>query len=67
MKPGANKLHIQEVIHAAEELYFFKRFNEAIDFIDAVLSGESKAALDADTITLLTKYDAKCKEKLKSQ
>ncbi len=67
MKPGANKLHIQEVLHAAEELYFFKRFNEAVDFIDAVLNGESKAALDEDAIRLLTKYDEKCKERLKIQ
>ncbi|EJP67520.1 uncharacterized protein BBA_03300 [Beauveria bassiana ARSEF 2860] len=43
--------------------HFFRRYNEAIDFAAQVLQGESRAALDSDSLQLLEKYDAKCKAK----
>ncbi|KAM3532300.1 hypothetical protein NHJ13051_000286 [Beauveria bassiana] len=63
LQSGASNLDIQEVLHAVEELYFFRRYNEAIDFAAQVLQGESRAALDSDSLQLLEKYDAKCKAK----
>lgn len=56
-------MDIQELLHAVEELYFFRRYTEAIDFTAQVLQGESRAALDSDSVQLLEKYEAKCKVK----
>ncbi|OAR00497.1 hypothetical protein LLEC1_00820 [Akanthomyces lecanii] len=63
LKPSASKMDIQEMLHAVEELYFFRRYGEAIDFTAQVLQGESRAALDSDSVQLLEKYEAKCKVK----
>ncbi|KAJ2975200.1 hypothetical protein NQ176_g5646 [Zarea fungicola] len=60
----AGKLDIQEVLHAVEELYFFRRFQEAVDFSAQVLHGESRGVLDSDSLQLLEKYEAKCRAKL---
>ncbi|OAA70075.1 hypothetical protein LEL_09891 [Akanthomyces lecanii RCEF 1005] len=63
LQPGASKMDIQELLHAVEELYFFRRYEEAIDFTAQILQGDSKAALDSDSVQLLEKYEAKCKVK----
>mgnify|MGYP005988983613 FL=1 len=59
-----NKLYVQEILHAVEELYFFRRWKEATEFLTEVLDGESAAALDNDTLVLLRKYETKCKQRL---
>ena len=34
---GTNKQHVQEVVHAVEELYFFHQYQEAADLAGKVL------------------------------
>ncbi|KFA61407.1 hypothetical protein S40285_03579 [Stachybotrys chlorohalonatus IBT 40285] len=63
LPPGANKQHIQEVLHAVEELYFFRRYQEAVDFIVKVLHGASQA-LDENTKNLLGVYMSRCRERM---
>ncbi|KAH7011459.1 hypothetical protein EDB80DRAFT_390576 [Ilyonectria destructans] len=63
--PDASKQHLQEVIHAIEELYFFRHYEHAMGFISDVLSGSE--SLDADTQQLLATYQDKCQKKLKAQ
>jgi hypothetical protein len=54
----------QELLHAVEELYFFRRYNEALDFVRKVLGEEENAIkLDGDTRDLLGYYERKCTEK----
>jgi alkylhydroperoxidase family enzyme len=64
LAPGANKQHLQELIHAVDELYFFRRHQEALDFIARILSGGDGGQLDADTRDMLALYQAKCTSKL---
>lgn len=63
LEVGASKMEIQELLHAVEELYFFRRYQEAIDFSARVLNGDSRDALDDESLQLLEKYQAKCKAK----
>ncbi|KAF7542927.1 hypothetical protein G7Z17_g11160 [Cylindrodendrum hubeiense] len=62
---GASKQHIQELIHAVEELYFFRKYDRAVQFIRDALS--SSDGLDTDTRQLLATYQDKCQMKLKAQ
>ncbi|GKT49019.1 uncharacterized protein ColSpa_09200 [Colletotrichum spaethianum] len=55
----ASKPVLQELLHAVEELYFLRRFEEAAAFARRVLEG-SDAALDRDTKEMLTRYEEKC-------
>ncbi|POR37241.1 Uncharacterized protein TPAR_02555 [Tolypocladium paradoxum] len=64
--PGANKQHLQEVVHAVEELYFFRRYREALDFLATVQNDGSAKAFDNDTRKLLEVYEKKCRQKLNS-
>ncbi|KAL7949429.1 hypothetical protein V8C42DRAFT_310872 [Trichoderma barbatum] len=64
--PGANKQHVQEVIHAAEELYFFRRYQDVIDLVSKVLVLEGdKGGLDEESRELLIMYQSRCRQKLK--
>ncbi|KAK1566283.1 uncharacterized protein LY79DRAFT_572362 [Colletotrichum navitas] len=54
----AGKPVLQELLHAVEELYFYRRFEEAAAFARRVLDG-SDAALDRDTRETLTRYEEK--------
>lgn len=47
-------------MHAVEELYYFKRFREGVDFVRKVLD-HSVDGLDEDTKTTLEYYAAKCR------
>ena len=58
----APKMQIQEVIHAVEELYFFRKYEEALDFMNEVLTGSE--GVDDETRQLLTTYHEKCQKKL---
>ena len=61
----AKKHHFQEVIHAVEELYFFRRFSEALAFIHDVFgSDRDRGILDQETNNLLKLYESKCQHKL---
>lgn len=53
-------------MYAAEELYYFRRFDEALAFLNRVLAegdGESEA-FDEETRALLVTYKQKCEQKL---
>lgn len=52
----------QALLHAVEELYYFKRFREGVDFVRKVLD-QSADGLDEDTKTTLEYYAAKCRSR----
>ena len=66
LEKGSRKQLIQEVLYAAEELYFFRRFEEAATFLGKVLAeGNAESeALDQETRVLLINYKQKCEERL---
>ncbi|KAK1828347.1 hypothetical protein QBC39DRAFT_359346 [Podospora conica] len=64
---SVNKPEAQELAHAVEELYFLRRWDEAVDFIQRVMApgtGEGEARLDEGTKRLLRHYESRCKERL---
>ncbi|KAM0453404.1 hypothetical protein ACHAPV_006185 [Trichoderma viride] len=66
LQPGANKQHVQEVLHAAEELYFFRRYQEVVDLVSRVLTPEGdKGGLDEETRQILSMYQSRCRQKMK--
>ncbi|KAL7926082.1 hypothetical protein ACQKWADRAFT_281721 [Trichoderma austrokoningii] len=66
LEPGANKQHVQEVLHAAEELYFFRRYQELVDLVSRVLTPEGdKGGLDEETKQILSMYQSRCRQKMK--
>lgn len=55
----------QELLHAVEELYFFRRFEEAVSLVGRMFEGEGGGdGLDGDVRDLLRTYERKCNEKL---
>ncbi|KAG6003750.1 hypothetical protein E4U21_001753 [Claviceps maximensis] len=64
LRPGANKMHTQEVIHAVEELYFHRQFQQAIDLVNQAFGHNGAASVDNDSRQLLTTYREKCQLKL---
>ncbi|KAK3685773.1 hypothetical protein B0T22DRAFT_466493 [Podospora appendiculata] len=57
----------QELLHAVEELYFFRRYEEAVNFVHDVLMSEGEGGaglLEEDTTKLLRYYQAKCSQRL---
>lgn len=64
--PGANKQHVQELLHAAEELYFFRRYQEVVDLVSRILTPEGdKGGLDEETRQILSMYQSRCRQKMK--
>ncbi|KAI0836690.1 hypothetical protein F5Y06DRAFT_100990 [Hypoxylon sp. FL0890] len=63
------KPEAQALLHAVEELYFFRRYADGAQFVREVLGrgiseGHDEApALDSDTRELLRYYERKCNEK----
>ncbi|KAF4494223.1 hypothetical protein FAGAP_9621 [Fusarium agapanthi] len=57
----ATKMDIQEVIHAVEEHYFFRRYREAEQLAVEVLTDGQ--GLDRDSRQLLEAYRDRCHEK----
>lgn len=59
------KHEAQELLHAVEELYFFRRFEEAVSLVAKIFEGEGGGdGLDGDVRGLLTTYEKRCNEKL---
>ncbi|KAF3760613.1 hypothetical protein M406DRAFT_268699 [Cryphonectria parasitica EP155] len=62
----------QEILHAVEELYFYRRYEEAVTFIGRVMQGaegEEEGAgdgLDGDLRALLRTYETRCRVRLVS-
>ncbi|KAI0386899.1 hypothetical protein F5Y04DRAFT_275353 [Hypomontagnella monticulosa] len=69
--PGRVPKHeAQALLHAVEELYFFRRYTEGAQFARIALGGDgdgggehSAPVLDNDTKRLLQYYEKKCSEK----
>ncbi|KAH6655980.1 hypothetical protein BKA67DRAFT_657874 [Truncatella angustata] len=58
------KPEAQALLHAVEELYFFRRYDEGAAFVKKVLDGEGGAGgLDKDTSKTLRYYQDKCEQK----
>ncbi|RYP43721.1 hypothetical protein DL768_009744 [Monosporascus sp. mg162] len=66
-----SKPEAQAVLHAVEELYFFRRYAEGAAFVHRVLDdcggGGGTPGLDDDTKDLLLYYEKKCVEKDEAQ
>ena len=58
----ASKPETQEILHAVEELYFFKRYDEAVEFVEGVLKS-GQGWLDEEMRTLLRYYEGRCRAK----
>ncbi|PHH74850.1 hypothetical protein CDD80_2787 [Ophiocordyceps camponoti-rufipedis] len=56
LRPDASKQDIQQLLHAVEELYFFRRYRDAVSLIDTITSDGSSQVLDHDTRQLLVVY-----------
>ncbi|KAI1466178.1 uncharacterized protein F4812DRAFT_436182 [Daldinia caldariorum] len=66
--PGrVSKPDAQALLHAVEELYFFRRYSDGANFARAILSSNGDEGgpigLDEDTKKLLRYYETKCIEK----
>ncbi|KAI1140133.1 hypothetical protein F5Y05DRAFT_307640 [Hypoxylon sp. FL0543] len=63
------KPEAQALLHAVEELYFFRRYAEGARFVNQVLGRDisegdgGESVLDHDTRELLRYYERKCNEK----
>lgn len=58
-------MRTQDVIHAVEELYFHRTFQQAIDLVDRALDGpDGAASVDNDSRQLLETYREKCQRRL---
>lgn len=54
-----------ELLHAVEELYFFRRFEEAVSFVGKIFDGEAGGeGLDRDVRDVLKTYERKCLARL---
>ncbi|KAF4467942.1 hypothetical protein FALBO_5176 [Fusarium albosuccineum] len=62
LEPGASKMDIQELLHAVEELYFSRRYQDAVQLAGDALSGSN--GLDRDSRQLLATYQERCQKKL---
>lgn len=62
--PDATKMQVHAAIYAVEELYFFKRFDEAIDLVNKLYSeGGSERLGSGQERELLELYKSKCEAK----
>jgi hypothetical protein len=64
---GTSKPEAQEILHAAEELYFFRRYEEVVRFVERVFSegdGKGEESLDGDTKKLLRYYEENARERM---
>lgn len=61
---SASKPQAQEILHAIEELYFFRRYEEGAGFARRVLDTSSQA-LDDEHRAMVTLYEEKCLTKMR--
>ncbi|KAK3326431.1 hypothetical protein B0H66DRAFT_550922 [Apodospora peruviana] len=57
-----SKPDAQQLLHAVEELYFYRRYDEAVDFVRKVFSGP-EVNLDQETKRLLGYYEKRCSQR----
>ncbi|KAI5467227.1 hypothetical protein BGZ63DRAFT_418948 [Mariannaea sp. PMI_226] len=60
---GASKAELQELLHAVEEMYFFRHYERAIQFVSDVLT--QSEGIDDETRQMLVIYQDKCRRKQK--
>ncbi|KAK3351942.1 hypothetical protein B0H65DRAFT_140348 [Neurospora tetraspora] len=60
-----NKPEAQEILHAVEELYFFRRYEEAVALIQKIWEDAGEELFDRDTTGLLRLYETRCGERLR--
>ncbi|KAK7746304.1 hypothetical protein SLS53_002263 [Cytospora paraplurivora] len=59
------KQEAQELLHAVEELYFYRRYEEAVAFVGRVFEGVGAGeGLERDVRDLLKTYEKKCQGRL---
>jgi hypothetical protein len=65
LRPDASKPVVQEAIHAVEELYFFRRFDESINLVDKLLAErpDGKSPFDSESTRILQRYRSNCESK----
>lgn len=60
------KYEAQELLHAVEELYFFRRYEEGAALVQRMFEGEGGGeGLDEEVAAMLRSYETKCHEKLR--
>ncbi|KAJ2971779.1 hypothetical protein NUW58_g9320 [Xylaria curta] len=64
--PQVSKPEVQTLLHAVEELYFFRRFSEGARFARSVIDDAGAGKLDGDTLKTLLYYEKKCSERVKN-
>ncbi|KAI1438381.1 hypothetical protein GGR50DRAFT_691246 [Xylaria sp. CBS 124048] len=65
LDPAVAKPDAQTLLHAVEELYFFRRFAEAARFARAVIDDDGGAGkIDGDTLRTLRYYERRCGERV---
>ncbi|KAI0451121.1 hypothetical protein F5B21DRAFT_507539 [Xylaria acuta] len=65
--PQVSKSEVQTLLHAVEELYFFRRFSEGAQFARAAIDDDGGAGkLDKETLKTLLYYERKCSERIEN-
>ncbi|GAW20947.1 hypothetical protein ANO14919_104600 [Xylariales sp. No.14919] len=65
--PQVSKPEAQTLLHAVEELYFFRRYSEGARFVRSIIDDNAGAdKLDDNTVKMLLYYERKCTEKINS-
>ncbi|KAH7325818.1 hypothetical protein B0I35DRAFT_474552 [Stachybotrys elegans] len=67
LSDDSKKAQIQEVMHAVEELYFFRRYQDAIDLVNKVLDPDQGGMVDDALRDTLTLYQSRCRQRLAAQ
>ncbi|KAK0671775.1 hypothetical protein QBC41DRAFT_315007 [Cercophora samala] len=62
-----SKPQAQDLLHAVEELYFYRRYSEAVAFLERMMADGGEQKIDGETRELLRKYEGRCKSKLESK
>ncbi|GAO17916.1 uncharacterized protein UV8b_00393 [Ustilaginoidea virens] len=63
LEPGASKMRTQQVIHAVEELYFYRQYHKAADLVARAFANGGREAIDDDSRRLLDTYRSMCLNK----
>ncbi|KAK4180542.1 hypothetical protein QBC36DRAFT_204433 [Triangularia setosa] len=61
-----SKPQAQDLLHAVEELYFYRRYNEAVGFLERIWTDAGEDKIDGETRELLRKYEGRCKTGLEA-
>ncbi|KAJ8129673.1 hypothetical protein O1611_g3962 [Lasiodiplodia mahajangana] len=62
-----SKPEVQTLLHAVEELYFFRRFSEGARFARSVIEDDAGSGkVDGDALKTLLYYEKKCNDKIDS-